>query len=54
MKFQVEKSWHDNGRKEGLQGLDQMAKKSINWEDLDNLNEQGKVTIFGKPPRESS
>ena len=45
--LQLESKWRNKSRKKGLHGLDKMARKEINWEQLKQLASENKLTLFG-------
>ena len=45
--LQLESEWRNNGRKKALPGLDEIAKKEINWEQLEQLASEDKLTLYG-------
>ena len=53
MQLQLEREWQENGKKGALPTLEENASKEIDWEQLEKLAAQRKVTIFGGRPRNS-
>ena len=45
--LQLDSEWRNNGRKKALPGLDEMARKKINWEQLEQLASEDKLTLYG-------
>ena len=45
--LQLENEWKSNGKKKALQGLDDMARRNIDWDKLEELAKKGKLTLFG-------
>ena len=43
----MENEWKSNGKKKALQGLDDMARRNIDWDKLEELAKEGKLTLFG-------
>ena len=48
---QLEREWQESGKKGALPTLEENASKEIDWEQLEELAAQGKVTIFGGRPK---
>ena len=51
--LQLERERQESGKKGALSTLEDNASKEIDWEQLEELAAQGKVTIFGGRPRNS-
>ena len=49
--LQLEIEWQENDKKGALQTLEENASKEIDWEQLEELAAQRKVTIFGGRPK---
>ena len=43
----MENEWRNNGRKKALSELDEMARKEINWEQLEQKVSENKLTLYG-------
>ena len=45
--IQLEREWENNGRQGALPGLNELSRKEIDWDRLEELARQDKVTLFG-------
>ena len=43
----MEREWENNGRQGALPGLNELSRKEIDWDRLEELARQDKVTLFG-------
>ena len=45
--FQLEKEWRNSGSKGSLQALNEMARKEIDWDQLELFAKSNELTLFG-------